>query len=78
MPSVEIQYCVPCGHLDRALDTQRHLLEEFGQGLDGVRLKTGEGGIFTVDVNGDRVFDKKETPYDLDLITTAVAAYVEN
>lgn len=78
MPNVEIQYCVPCGHLDRAIDTQRHLLEEFGQGLDGVRLKTGEGGIFTVDVNGDRVFDKNETPYDLGLITTAVAAYVQN
>lgn len=76
MPSVEIEYCVPCGHLDRAIDTQRHLLETFGQGLDGVRLKTGEGGVFTVDVNGERVFDKKETSYDLEQIADAVAGYV--
>jgi selenoprotein W-related protein len=78
MPSVEIQYCVPCGHLDRAIDTQRHLLEEFGQGLEGVRLKTGEGGVFTVDVDGERVFDKKQGSYDLDSITSAVGEFVTN
>jgi selenoprotein W-related protein len=78
MPSVEIQYCVPCGHLDRAIDTQRHLLEQYGQGLEGVRLKTGEGGVFTVDVDGERVFDKKSSAYDLETITSAVGAYVQN
>lgn len=78
MPSVEIQYCVPCGHLGRAIDTQRQLLEQFGQGLDGVRLKTGEGGVFTVDVDGQRVFDKKESAYDLEAITSAVGAHVQN
>ena len=76
MTSVEIQYCVPCGHLDRAIDTQRHLLEKFGQQLDGVRLKTGDGGVFKVWVDGDQVFDRKTQPYDLDSITEAVAARV--
>jgi len=76
MTSVEIQYCVPCGHLDRAMATQRHLLETFGQRLDGVRLKTGDSGVFTVAVNGEQVFDKKQQAYDLDLITEAVAARV--
>jgi selenoprotein W-related protein len=76
MTSVEIQYCVPCGHLDRAIDTQRHLLEKFGQQLDGVRLKTGDGGVFTVAVNGEQVFDKRAAPYDLEVITGAVAARV--
>jgi len=78
MPSVEIQYCVPCGHLERAIDTQRALLAEFGQGLDGVRLKTGQGGVFTVDVDGERVFDKKVTAYDLDLIKEEVGAHVSD
>jgi len=76
MTSVEIQYCVPCGHLDRAIATQRHLLEKFGQQLDGVRLKTGDAGVFKVWVNGDQVFDKKTEPYDLDVITEKVAARV--
>ncbi|MGH8873199.1 MAG: Rdx family protein [Acidimicrobiia bacterium] len=37
--AVEIEYCVPCGHLDRVIDTQRVILERFGQRLHGVRLK---------------------------------------
>ena len=39
--NVEIEYCVPCGHLNRAIDTQRIILERFGRQVDGVRLKTG-------------------------------------
>jgi selenoprotein W-related protein len=44
MTNVEIEYCVPCGHLDAAIETQRALLAEFGRRLEGVRLKTGHGG----------------------------------
>lgn len=78
MADVEIQYCVPCGHLDRAIETQRRLLTEFGQSLDGVRLKTGEGGVFTVAVDGEKIFDKKETAYDLEAITAGVASRIQN
>ena len=72
MTSVEIEYCVPCGHLDRAIDTQRALLETFGRRLDGVRLKTGENGVFKVRVDGELVYDKAEEGYDLDAIVDAV------
>ena len=78
MADVEIQYCVPCGHLAQAIDTQRHLLTEFGQGLDGVRLRTGEGGVFTVAVDGEKIFDKKEAAYDLEAITAGVGSRIQN
>lgn len=54
---IEIEYCVPCGHLDRAIDTQRAILERFGQSLGGVRLKTGHGGVFTIRVDGEQIYD---------------------
>ena len=76
MTSVEIEYCVPCGHLDTAIDTQRALLETFGRRLDGVRLKTGEAGVFKVRVDGELVFDKADSGYDLDTIVEAVEARV--
>lgn len=60
MTNVEIHYCVPCGHLDRAQTVQHELLEEFGLELDSVRLKTGTNGVFTVSVNGTTVYDKAE------------------
>lgn len=63
--SVEIEYCVPCGHLNRALDTQRDILEHFGRRVDGVRLKTGHGGVFTIRVDGEQIYDKTEG-FDLD------------
>lgn len=76
MTSVDIEYCVPCGHRQRALDVADHLLESFGQELVDVSLVTGDGGVFTVSVDGDLVFDKSEDPFDLDVITEAVAARV--
>lgn len=61
---VEIEYCVPCGHLDRAIDTQKSILEHFGRDIDGVKLKTGQGGIFTIRVDEEEIYDNSE---DFDL-----------
>lgn len=69
MTDVEIQYCVPYGHLDRAQHVQRELLEAFGLDLDGVLLTTGTNGVFTVSNNGTRVYDKSEDgAIDMDTI----------
>ncbi|HZD24596.1 MAG TPA: Rdx family protein [Acidimicrobiia bacterium] len=59
-PSIEIEYCVPCGHLGRAIDTQKAILEHFGQQVDGVRLKTGQGGVFTIRVNDEQIYDNTQ------------------
>jgi selenoprotein W-related protein len=67
MTTVEIEYCVPCGLLDPAVETQRELLESFGRDLDGVRLTTGHGGVFKVSVNDELVFDKAERGNRIDL-----------
>lgn len=72
MTSVDIEYCVPCGHRERALDLADHLLDAFGQEVDAVSLVTGDGGVFTVSVDGDLVFDKREDAYDPAAITEAV------
>ncbi len=72
MTTVDIEYCVPCGHLDRAMDTQRELLETYGERLDGVQLTTGDSGVFEVRVDGELVWDKAEDGYDLDGIVDAV------
>jgi selenoprotein W-related protein len=67
MPEVEIEYCVPCGLLDIALETQHALLEEYGQDIDAVTLKPGHGGVFKVQIDGDLVFDKHEQEEGYDL-----------
>jgi selenoprotein W-related protein len=72
MTSVEIEYCVPCGHLERAIDTQRTLLTEFGRSLDGVRLKTGHRGVFKVRIEGEQIFDRATDSYDIDAIKESV------
>jgi selenoprotein W-related protein len=61
---VEIEYCVSCGHLDRAIDTQRAILEKFGRRIDGVRLTTGHGGVFTIRVDDEQIYDRTQG-YDL-------------
>ncbi len=74
MTSVDIEYCVPCGHRQRALDVADHLLDSFGQELEAVSLVTGDSGVFTISVDGDLVFDKSEDDFDLDAITDDVQA----
>jgi selenoprotein W-related protein len=64
MTNVEIEYCVPCGHLDRANDLQHTLLSEFGQDVESVALVTGDGGVFEVRADGETVFDKADEGYD--------------
>lgn len=59
MTHVGIEYCVPCGLLEHAIETQRGLLEEFGQQLDGIQLTPGHGGVFQVRVDGDVVWAKE-------------------
>lgn len=72
MSDVEIEYCVPCGFLNRASDLSEHLLSTFGEDLDSVALVTGAHGVFEVRVDGDVVFEKDEDEYDIDEITRRV------
>lgn len=72
MTTVDIQYCVPCGHLNRAQELQGAILSEFGQEVESVTLHTGDSGVFTVDVDGDRVFDVDEDEFDENAIVDAV------
>lgn len=65
---VEIEYCVPCGHLDRAVETQRELLSTYGRQLDGVCLRTGEGGVFKIRLDHEVVLDAQQDGFDLDRV----------
>ena len=76
MTSVEIEYCVPCGMLERAQDVQHALLEEYGEGLDSVALVTGDSGVFEVRADGERIFDKDEDEFDVDAIVDSVGERV--
>ncbi|MEY7847617.1 SelT/SelW/SelH family protein [Natrarchaeobius sp. A-rgal3] len=72
MVTVEIEYCVPCGHLSRAEDVQHVLLTTFGERLDSVTLSTGRDGVFVVRVDGERIFDGAVDGYDVDEIARRV------
>lgn len=72
MTTVEIEYCVPCGHLDRAIGLQRAILQALERDLEAVTLRTGEGGVFRVDVDGETIFDVAEDEFDVDEIVRAV------
>lgn len=69
---IEIEYCVPCGHLGRALTTQQDLLETYGNQVDTVTLRTGSGGVFKVRIDGRQVWDAQTDGYDLDAIRSLV------
>ena len=74
MPEVEIEYCVPCGFRDRALDVQQAILNSLEQELDSVALVMGDHGVFTVSVDGELVYDKAEDEFDVDDIVRELRA----
>ena len=76
MTDVEIEYCVPCGMLDRAQDVQHAILSEYGERLDSVALVTGDSGVFKVRANDEQVFDKDEDEFDVDAIVESVGEHV--
>lgn len=76
MTTVDIEYCVPCGMLDRAQDVQAAILEEFGQEVESVSLVTGDSGVFEVRADGDVVFDKETDEFDVDAIVDGVGTHV--
>jgi len=74
MSEVEIEYCVPCGFLNRATDLAEALLSTLGEDADRVSLVTGDHGVFQVRVDDELVFDKETDDYDVDEITRRVRA----
>jgi len=62
MMNVKIVYCVPCGHLPRALELARDLLQHYGGPMNkkfSVTLDTSDGGTFEVYIDGKMVFSRK-------------------
>ena len=70
--NVTIEYCVPCGHLERAIDVQRDLLVRYGGTLGSVALQTGSGGVFKISVDGELVLDAARDGFDLAAVTDAI------
>ncbi len=69
--NIEIEYCVPCGYLDRAVDAQKAILGAFGEKVDGVTLKTGNKGVFTFRANGDVIYTKPDE-FSIDAIVDEI------
>lgn len=74
-PTVEIEYCVPCGYLPRAMDAQKAILERFGQQVDGVKLMTGAAGVFAIRVDGEQVYSKPDQ-FDIEGVIAGIAQRV--
>lgn len=76
MTTIEIEYCVPCGMLNRAQDVQEAILRQYGDSIDRVALVTGDDGIFVVRADDAVVFDKTEDNYDVDAIVRELRAHM--
>jgi len=74
MSDVTIEYCVPCGFRERALEVQEVVLGAVEAELDSLEAVMGDHGVFTVTVDDQTVYDKEEDAYDPDEIARNVRA----
>jgi selenoprotein W-related protein len=56
--NIEIEYCVPCGYLDKAAEAQKTILSTFGEQIAAVTLKPGNKGVFTFRLDGGEIYSK--------------------
>jgi selenoprotein W-related protein len=59
-PRVEVEYCTQCRWLLRAAWLAQELLTTFEHEIGEVALVPGAGGVFTVRVDGETVWDRRE------------------
>ena len=75
MTTVEIEYCHPCGFLERALSLQESIHRAFANGaLEATQLRVGDHGVFVVRVDDNVVFDIAEEAFDVDDVVRSVRA----
>ncbi|MFB6285044.1 MAG: SelT/SelW/SelH family protein [Candidatus Bipolaricaulia bacterium] len=55
MADVQIEYCVECMYLERALEVTEALLNDFPERIEGLTLVPGTRGVFTVSLDGEPV-----------------------
>ncbi|WP_123538732.1 SelT/SelW/SelH family protein [Halosimplex salinum] len=72
MTRVTLEYCVPCGFRERALDTQEAILTSLEAEIDSFELSMGDNGVFRIEVDGEVVFDKEADDFDVDGIVRDV------
>jgi selenoprotein W-related protein len=58
-PRVAITYCRQCNWLLRAAWMAQELLHTFAEDLGEVALVPGRGGVFTITVEGEPVWDRR-------------------
>ena len=59
-PRVEIHYCTQCRFILRASWIAQELLMTFGQRIGELALVPSTGGVFTVLLEGEVIFSRKE------------------
>jgi selenoprotein W-related protein len=59
-PRIVIAYCTQCQWLLRAAWMAQELLQTFGADIGEVALVPGTGGVFTIEVDGTVIWDRKE------------------
>lgn len=72
MSDVAIEYCVPCGFRERALNVQEAILNGVEDEIDELSLVMGDHGVFQVRVDEETVFDKADDEFDVDAIVRSV------
>lgn len=61
-PTITIEYCPKCGWMLRAAYMAQELLTTFSEEIKSVTLLPSEtGGRYTIFINDDIVFDRKES-----------------
>ncbi|WP_307797267.1 SelT/SelW/SelH family protein [Williamsia soli] len=67
--AVTITYCTQCNWVLRASWMATELLNTFGTELGSVTLVPGTGGVFSIDVDGELIWERKRDKGFPDIVT---------
>lgn len=72
-----IDYCTDCGHLDKAVEIVREVMDEYDESFEKAELVPSDGGVLRVSIESEIVFDLDEDEFSIDDIKRKVAEQLE-
>ncbi|MFB6190643.1 MAG: Rdx family protein [Candidatus Nanohaloarchaea archaeon] len=72
-----IDYCDECGHLDKAVEIAREVMEEHGESFESVELIPSGNGVLRVSIESEVVFDLDEDEFSISDIKQKVSDHLE-
>ncbi len=73
-----IDFCTDCGHVEKAVESVREILEDYPDDFDTAELVPAEDGVFRISIDSEVIFDIDEEDFSVHKINEKVEEHIQD